>query len=59
MADSNFWGKRKFAYEIKHDKEGFYDVMQFQFTPEKIQDLKTKMGLMTGVVRYLVTAKDS
>lgn len=58
ITDSNFWGKRKFAYEIKPDKEGFYDVFNIQLAPEKIEVLKTKMSLMPSIVRYLVTAKE-
>lgn len=59
VVESNFWGKRKFAYEIKPDKEGFYDVATIKLSPEKIETLKTKMSLMTEVIRYLVTAKDA
>lgn len=57
MVDSNFWGKRKLAYEIKHTKEGFFDVMTIQLPTDAIANFKTKMGLMTDIIRYLVTAK--
>ena len=28
---NDFWGRRKFAYEIEHNNEGFYDVFTFDF----------------------------
>ncbi len=54
--DSNFWGKRKYAYEIKHIKEGFYDVIKFEMSPTEVPALKAKLSLVKGLVRYLVTS---
>lgn len=56
ITKTNFWGKRKFAYEIKHDKEGYYDVVNFELDLSNLDKLKSKMKLLNGVVRYLVTA---
>lgn len=53
---ANFWGKRKFAYEIKHATEGFYDVINFNLEPSKLKKFEGKLKVMTGIVRYLVTA---
>lgn len=50
------WGKRKFAYTINHDTEGFYTVVQFEMEPSSINVLKDKLNLIQGLVRYLVTA---
>jgi small subunit ribosomal protein S6 len=52
----DFWGKRKFAYPIMHDTEGFYSVVQFNVDPSSINELKTKLNLESGLVRYLITA---
>ena len=52
----NFWGKRKFAYEIKHKQEGYYDVINFDLDSAKISKLKTKLNMLNGLVRYLITA---
>lgn len=54
---TDFWGKRKFAYEIKHKKEGFYDVMNYELAPGKADSFKTKLNLENGLVRYLITAE--
>jgi small subunit ribosomal protein S6 len=55
----DFWGKRKFAYPIKHDTEGFYSVIQFNVDPSSINELKTKLNLENGLVRYLITAVEA
>lgn len=50
------WGKRKFAYQIKHDTEGFYTVIQFEMDSANLNILKNKLNLSQGLVRYIVSA---
>lgn len=57
VLSSNFWGKRRFAYEIKHQKEGYYDVINFEIDLSKLKKFESKLGLMAGIVRYLITAQ--
>jgi small subunit ribosomal protein S6 len=57
VTEANFWGKRKFAYEIVHKTEGFYDVLNFDLDPANIDQFKTKLNLTEGLTRYLITAK--
>lgn len=57
VLDSTFMGKRRFAYQIKNDKEGYYDVVSFESTPESVKKLKEKLNLTDSLVRYLITAK--
>lgn len=59
VTNADFWGKRKLAYEIKHSTEGYYDVINFELTADKVAKLKEKLNLMQEVVRYLVTAVDA
>ena len=54
---NDFWGRRKFAYEINHATEGFYDVFTFELDPSKVVKLKEKLNLLNGLVRYLFTAQ--
>lgn len=56
VLNSDFWGKRKFAYEINHEREGFYEVTTFEVAPEFIPTFKTKLNYISGLVRYLVTS---
>ena len=56
ILNDDFWGKRKFAYEINGATEGFYDVITFEMSTGDLLKLKSKLNLMEGLVRYLVTA---
>ncbi|GIW69737.1 MAG: 30S ribosomal protein S6 [Patescibacteria group bacterium] len=57
VTSANFWGKRKFAYEIKNQREGFYDVINFDMEPAKLKKFESKLKLINGVLRYLITAQ--
>ena len=56
LVDENTMGKRKFAYEINHDKEGFYNLMHFEMDPTVLEKFKEKLNREVGLVRYLITA---
>jgi small subunit ribosomal protein S6 len=57
VVKNDFWGKRKFAYEIKHNKEGYYDVFALETEDSSFAEkLKGKLNLLNGLVRYLITA---
>jgi small subunit ribosomal protein S6 len=50
------WGRRKFAYPINKEVEGFYRVLNFEFDPKKVSSLKEKLNLIEGVLRYMITS---
>lgn len=54
VLNSNFWGKRKFAYEIKGTSDGWYDVIQFEAEESLISKLKQKLNIVDDLVRYIV-----
>lgn len=56
IVDAVPMGKRKFAYEIKGEKDGFYDVVKFELEKEKLLKLKEKLSRLNGLVRYLISA---
>jgi len=58
ILENNFWGKRKFAYEINKKTEGFYDVTVFEMEKDKVINFKSKLNLEEGLVRYLVCAQN-
>ena len=55
VLNSNFMGKRKFAYKTRKDLEGFYEVFEFEMDPKSVVNLKKKLDLSEGLTRYLVT----
>ncbi len=52
------WGKRKFAYKIKGDEEGYYDVLNFEMEGDSVEKLKPKLNLVDNLVRYLISVMD-
>ena len=56
-SDSN-WGKRRFAYKIENETEGYYEVINFELSPAKLTTLKTRLSLIEGLVRYIINVVD-
>src|ERR671910_380293 len=48
------WGKRRFAYELKHRWEGFYVLMRVESEPGPMADLDRQVFLADEVVRHKV-----
>src|SRR5205823_13844467 len=54
---TNLWGKRKLAYEVKHQKEGSYVLQDFQLAPERVPELESSLKITEEVVRHLIVRK--
>jgi small subunit ribosomal protein S6 len=54
---TNVWGKRKLAYEVKHQKEGSYILQDFQIGPDGIPQLEAQLKITEEVLRHLVVRK--
>jgi small subunit ribosomal protein S6 len=48
------WGKRTFAYEVNHKREGYYVVVEFTGEPRTVSELDRTLGLADEVVRHKV-----
>lgn len=48
------WGKRSFAYEVNHKREGYYVIVEFTGEPETVSALDRMLGLADEVVRHKV-----
>ena len=48
------WGKRRFAYELKHRWEGYYILLEFSAEVEVAEDLHRTLSLADEVVRHKV-----
>ena len=51
------WGKRKLAYEVKHQKEGAYVLQDFQLAPERVPELESALKITDEVLRHLIVRK--
>jgi small subunit ribosomal protein S6 len=54
IKDSDFWGKRRFAYEIDHMNEGYYSVITFDGDVELQDVLDRSLSLLDSVVRHKI-----
>lgn len=51
-------GKRKLAYEIKKQKEGFYIVIKFEANPELITELERTYRIADEVIKFIVVKEE-
>jgi len=52
------WGKRRLAYPIKKQREGYYFLINFTAKPETAQDLDRVFKITNGVLRHLIIKKE-
>jgi len=50
----DYWGKRRFAYEIGHRQEGYYVVLQAMAEPAAMDELHRVLSLADEVIRHKV-----
>ena len=52
------WGKRKLAYEINKESEGYYTLINFTSVPSFTAELDRVYKITDGVLRSLIIRKD-
>ena len=52
------WGKRKLAYPINDETEGYYVVTTFESAPEFPAELDRVYRITDGVLRSMIIAKE-
>ena len=52
------WGKRRFAFEIKDNTEGFYVVIDFKAESGATSEVERILKITAEVVRYLLVRMD-
>lgn len=60
IAYSEYWGKKKLAYEIKHNAYGYYQLYQFDLAGANLAKMDTDLRLSHEILRHQilrVTAK--
>jgi len=50
----DYWGKRRFAYELAHRWEGYYVVLQARAEPAAMEELHRVLSLADEVLRHKV-----
>lgn len=55
MDSVNEWGKRKLAYDIDYQSEGYYVLYTFESKPDFPAELDRVFKITDGVMRSLIT----
>ncbi len=53
----NELGKKKLAYEVKKNKEGYYVVYDFEANPGLIAELERNYRITDEVIKFIVVKK--
>jgi small subunit ribosomal protein S6 len=48
------WGRRKFAFEMKHLNEGFYVVADLDTDPDTVAELDRQLRLADELIRHKI-----
>jgi small subunit ribosomal protein S6 len=48
------WGKRRFAYEVRHRSEGYYVLVDVNAEPQAVAEVDRMLGLADEVIRHKV-----
>jgi small subunit ribosomal protein S6 len=51
------WGRRRLAYEIAHQTEGFYVIVAFKAEPDALPELDRVLSLADDVLRFKVVLR--
>ena len=51
------WGKRRLAYEVNKQKEGYYTLMHFTAEPTFPAELERIYKITEGVMKYIVVKR--
>lgn len=57
LSNADEWGKRKLAYPINDETEGFYVLFEYASEPEFPAELDRVLKITDGVLRSLIIAK--
>lgn len=53
------WGKRHLAYEVKHQSEGYYVVVDFpRLIPAQIKELDRVIKIHEEIIRHIIVKQD-
>jgi small subunit ribosomal protein S6 len=52
------WGKKRLAYEVNDQKEGYYVLMHFSAEPEFPTELERIYKITEGVLKYLIVRRE-
>lgn len=58
ITNEETWGRKRLAYEIRHERDGYYFFIQFEAEPTAPAEIERHMRITDHVLRYLIVRKD-
>lgn len=52
------WGRHHLAYEVKHQNEGYYVVVEFEADPAQITELDRIIKIHEEIIRHIIVKQD-
>ena len=52
------WGRRKLAYEIDKQRDGYYVFMYADIDPQNLPELERNLKLSNTILRYLIVLEE-
>lgn len=58
VVNTDNWGKRKLAYNIKKNESAIYVIYTVEFPPESVKRVESTLNITDEVIRFLITKPD-
>jgi len=58
IEDTDEWGSRILAYEIRNFREGYYVLVNFTLPPRQVRELENTFKLEDEILRYQVIRRN-
>jgi small subunit ribosomal protein S6 len=52
------WGRRKLAYEIDKQRDGYYVLMEADIEPANLPELERNLKISSSILRYLIVLSE-
>jgi small subunit ribosomal protein S6 len=52
------WGRRKLAYEINKQRDGYYVLMEADIEPANLPELERNLKISSSILRYLIVLSE-
>ena len=57
IVETEEWGKKKLAYEIRKFQEGYFFIIYYLLDPAKVSELESNFTISENLIRYNILVK--
>lgn len=57
VTKTDYWGKKRLAYEIQDCTEGLYVLVEFNGSPSCVKELDRKIRINENILRHMIIRK--